>query len=92
MKSTQEILAALAEGKIGIEDAEKELRALSLAQVGKIGMIDLNAFHTRLDRLSDHGEAFRRALMAQAKHHVCFRHQFQDFFHLRYHVSFIIDD
>ncbi len=42
MKSTQEILAALAEGKIGIEDAEKELRALSLAQVGNIGMIDLN--------------------------------------------------
>ena len=42
MTSTQEILEALAEGKISIEDAEKALRALSLAQVGDIGMIDLN--------------------------------------------------
>jgi len=42
MTHTRKILAALAEGKISIEDAEKELRNLSLAQIGSIGMIDLN--------------------------------------------------
>lgn len=42
MTSTRDILEALSSGKISIDDAEKELRALALAQVGDIGMIDVN--------------------------------------------------
>ncbi|MFX0107378.1 MAG: nickel pincer cofactor biosynthesis protein LarB [Candidatus Hodarchaeota archaeon] len=42
MPSTRDILEALSSGKITVEEAEKELRFLSLAQVGGIGMIDAN--------------------------------------------------
>ena len=57
-----------------------------------IDMADLNAFHAHFHRFSDHGEALRCALMAQAEHHVRFRYQFQDSLHLRHNISFIIDD
>ncbi|MHA3962176.1 MAG: nickel pincer cofactor biosynthesis protein LarB [Candidatus Thorarchaeota archaeon SMTZ1-45] len=42
MTSTREILEDLASGKISIDDAEKELRALALARIGDIGLIDVN--------------------------------------------------
>ncbi|MHA2002591.1 MAG: nickel pincer cofactor biosynthesis protein LarB [Candidatus Thorarchaeota archaeon] len=42
MRNTRDILEALSSGKISIDDAEKELRALALAQVGNIGMIDVS--------------------------------------------------
>ncbi|MFW9803274.1 MAG: nickel pincer cofactor biosynthesis protein LarB [Candidatus Thorarchaeota archaeon] len=42
MTSTRDILEALSSGKISIDDAEKELRALALTQVGNIGMIDVS--------------------------------------------------
>ena len=42
MTSTRDILEDLTSGKISIDDAEKELRALALARVGDIGMIDVN--------------------------------------------------
>ncbi|MHA2141329.1 MAG: nickel pincer cofactor biosynthesis protein LarB [Candidatus Thorarchaeota archaeon] len=42
MTSTRDILEALSSGKISIDEAEKELRALALTQVGDIGMIDVN--------------------------------------------------
>jgi NCAIR mutase (PurE)-related protein len=42
MKSTRDILEALSSGKISIDNAEKELRALALAEVGDIGMIDVS--------------------------------------------------
>lgn len=42
MTNTRDILEALTSGKISIEDAEKELRALAFARIGEIGMIDVN--------------------------------------------------
>jgi NCAIR mutase (PurE)-related protein len=42
MTSTRDILEALSSGKISIDDAEKELRALAFVRVGDIGMIDVN--------------------------------------------------
>jgi NCAIR mutase (PurE)-related protein len=42
MTNTRDILESLASGEISIDDAEKELRALALARVGEIGMIDIN--------------------------------------------------
>ncbi len=42
MTSTREILEDLASGKISINDAEKELRALALARIGDIGLVDIN--------------------------------------------------
>lgn len=42
MVKTREILEALTSGKLSIEDAEMELRLHALAEVGEIGMLDLN--------------------------------------------------
>ncbi|MHA1909207.1 MAG: nickel pincer cofactor biosynthesis protein LarB [Candidatus Thorarchaeota archaeon] len=42
MKATREILAALANGEITVEEAEKQLQVLSLAEVGGIGLLDVN--------------------------------------------------
>ncbi len=42
MTSTREVLEDLASGKISIDDAEKELRALALSRIGDIGLIDIN--------------------------------------------------
>ncbi len=42
MTSTREILEALASGNISVEDAEMKLRLHALAEVGEIGMLDLN--------------------------------------------------
>jgi NCAIR mutase (PurE)-related protein len=42
MTSTRDILEALSSGKISIDDAEKELRALAFAQVGDIGVMDVS--------------------------------------------------
>ena len=42
MTSTREILERLASDQISIEEAEKELRFLSLTQVGDIGVVDAN--------------------------------------------------
>ncbi len=42
MTSTRDILEALSSGKINIDEAEKELRALAFARVGEIGVIDIN--------------------------------------------------
>ena len=42
MTTTREILEALASGNLSIEDAEMKLRLRALAEVGEIGMLDLN--------------------------------------------------
>ncbi|MFW9850129.1 MAG: nickel pincer cofactor biosynthesis protein LarB [Candidatus Thorarchaeota archaeon] len=42
MKATRDILTALANGKISIEEAEKQIQILSLAEVGGIGQLDVN--------------------------------------------------
>jgi NCAIR mutase (PurE)-related protein len=42
MTSTRKVLEDLASGKITIDDAEKELRALALTRIGDIGLIDTN--------------------------------------------------
>ena len=42
MTSTRDILENLTSGKISIEEAEKELRALALVRVGDIGLVDVN--------------------------------------------------
>ncbi len=42
MKSTKEVLQAVKTGEISIDEAEKALRKLSLAEIGRIGMMDLN--------------------------------------------------
>ncbi len=42
MTSTREVLENLASGKISIDDAEKELKALGLARIGDIGLVDFN--------------------------------------------------
>ncbi len=42
MKSTREVLEKLISGKISIDEAEKELKALVLARIGDIGMIDVD--------------------------------------------------
>jgi NCAIR mutase (PurE)-related protein len=42
MTSTRDVLADLASGKISIDEAEKELKALALTKVGDIGMVDVN--------------------------------------------------
>ncbi len=42
MTSTRDVLEDLASGKISIDEAEKKLRALALARVGEIGMVDAN--------------------------------------------------
>jgi NCAIR mutase (PurE)-related protein len=42
MTSTREILERLASGKISLDDAEKELKAIALARIGDIGLVDIN--------------------------------------------------
>lgn len=42
MTSTRDILEDLASGKITLDEAEKELKALALARVGDMGMVDIN--------------------------------------------------
>ncbi|MCJ7817741.1 MAG: hypothetical protein MUP60_02720, partial [Candidatus Thorarchaeota archaeon] len=42
MTTTREILEALASGNLSIEDAEMKIRLHALAEVGEIGMLDLN--------------------------------------------------
>jgi hypothetical protein len=42
MTSTRDILEDLASGKITLDEAEKELKALALARVGDMGMVDVN--------------------------------------------------
>lgn len=42
MTRTRDILELLASGKIGVDQAEKELHASTLAQVGRISRIDVN--------------------------------------------------
>lgn len=42
MRSTREVLENLTSGKISIDEAEKELKALTLARIGDIGMIDVD--------------------------------------------------
>ncbi|NHJ14392.1 MAG: nickel pincer cofactor biosynthesis protein LarB [Candidatus Thorarchaeota archaeon] len=42
MTNTRDILELLASGEISIDQAEKELRNLALAEVGRIGMVDVS--------------------------------------------------